>query len=164
MKKDKKSIDFNFISNRNHQIRNLIRVLNFLVVLKSDKTTPLKYEADNSEEPQTHNNNTIDVNFKTKKRRDPEWEAMFREIFDYWRLEIKPTDHLLPPTPYCYSRDQIIWQKINGTSRKAKDHIRSCLRCKDLSMFIGFKLAEFPLYEIERKSIAEIVYELFKPF
>jgi len=104
-------------------------------------------------------NNVIEINFKTKRRRNRKLEEIIDETFKRSTGEIRDNNHLLPPGPNCLDEDDLIIHiktslqyehpKMFEDYKKNDEHIfLSCKRCRSLFFKVSEKLAERPISEL----------------
>lgn len=103
-------------------------------------------------------NNVIEINFKTKQRRNRKIEEIIEETIKRNTGEIRDNNHLLPPGPNCLDEDDLInhikkafqyeHPKIFEDFKKNEEHLSSCKRCHSLFFKVSEKLAEKPISEL----------------
>lgn len=97
-------------------------------------------------------NKFIEINFKTRQRRNRKIETLIKEAIKRQRGEIKETDYLLPPGPKCLTEDDMECHirtslenehpKLFECFKENHDHIFSCKRCRSLLSVVSIKLAK----------------------
>ena len=105
------------------------------------------------------NNGIIEVNFKTRRKRNRKSEAIMKETFQRINGEIKDQDYLLPPGPECLGEEEITDhirrsfsckhpQMYEGYKKAAKHIFDSCKRCRSLFFQVSSRLAKKKISEI----------------
>ena len=100
----------------------------------------------------------IEINFKTKRRRNRKLEEIAREAIKRSTGEIKDNNHLLPPGPNCLDEDDLIIHiktsfqnehpEMFDDFKRSREHIHTCKRCHSLLFKVSEKLAERPISEL----------------
>ena len=104
-------------------------------------------------------NNLIEINFKTKQRRNRKIEAIIEETIKRSTGEIKDSNHLLPQGPNCLDENDLIDhikkafqhehpEMFEGYKKNHEHIFSSCKRCRSLYFKVSEKLAERPISEL----------------